>query len=72
MPACSYHQNFKILTADELGNPSIPRVGKKAMTSEREQLKRRFKDDSKDLKGFPGGAVVKNLPASAGDTRDTG
>ena len=22
--------------------------------------------------GFPGGAVVKNLPASAGDTRDMG
>ena len=22
--------------------------------------------------GFPGGTVVKNLPASAGDTRDTG
>ena len=22
--------------------------------------------------GFPGGSVVKNLPASAGDTRDTG
>ena len=21
--------------------------------------------------GFPGGAVVKNLPANAGDTRDT-
>ena len=21
--------------------------------------------------GFPGGAVIKNLPASAGDTRDT-
>ena len=24
------------------------------------------------LKGFPGGAVVKNLPATAGDTRDMG
>ena len=23
-------------------------------------------------KGFPGGAVVKNLPANAGDTRDMG
>ena len=23
-------------------------------------------------KGFPGGSVVKNPPASAGDTRDTG
>ena len=23
-------------------------------------------------KAFPGGAVVKNLPANAGDTRDTG
>ena len=22
--------------------------------------------------GFPGGAVVKNLPANAGDTRDAG
>ena len=22
--------------------------------------------------GFPGGAVVKNLPANAGDSRDTG
>ena len=22
--------------------------------------------------GFPGGTVVKNLPANAGDTRDTG
>ena len=22
--------------------------------------------------GFPGGSVVKNLPANAGDTRDTG
>ena len=22
--------------------------------------------------GFPGGAVVKNLPANAGDARDTG
>ena len=25
-----------------------------------------------DMQGFPGGAVVKNLPASAGDARDTG
>ena len=24
------------------------------------------------LKGFPGGAVVKNLPATAGDTRAAG
>ena len=24
------------------------------------------------LTGFPGGAVVKNLPANAGDTRDRG
>ena len=24
------------------------------------------------LRGFPGGVVVKNLPASAGDARDTG
>ena len=24
------------------------------------------------LKGFPGGSVVKNLPANAGDTRDAG
>ena len=24
------------------------------------------------IKGFPGGAVVKNLPANAGDTRDMG
>ena len=24
------------------------------------------------LKGFPDGAVVKNLPANAGDTRDMG
>ena len=24
------------------------------------------------MKGFPGGAVVKNLPASAGDTGDEG
>jgi len=23
-----------------------------------------------ELKGFPGGSVVKNLPANAGDTRD--
>ena len=72
MPACSYHQNFKILTADELGNPSIPRVRKKAVTSEREQLKRSFKDDSKDSQGFPGGAVVKNLTAHAGDAREAG
>ena len=25
-----------------------------------------------DFEGFPGGAVVKNLPANAGDTRDMG
>ena len=25
-----------------------------------------------ELKGFPGGSVVKNLPANAGDTRDAG
>ena len=24
------------------------------------------------LKGFPGGTVVKNLPANAGDTKDSG
>ena len=24
------------------------------------------------MKGFPGGAVVKNLPANAGDTREKG
>ena len=27
---------------------------------------------SYQIKGFPGGAVVKNLPANAGDTGDTG
>ena len=25
-----------------------------------------------DIMGFPDGAVVKNLPANAGNTRDTG
>ena len=25
-----------------------------------------------DIEGFPGGAVVKNLPPNAGDTRDVG
>ena len=25
-----------------------------------------------NIPGFPGGAVVKNLPANAGDARDTG
>ena len=24
----------------------------------------------KEIKGFPSGAVIKNLPANAGDTRD--
>ena len=27
---------------------------------------------SYQIKGFPGGAVVENLPANAGDTGDTG
>ena len=27
---------------------------------------------NKYVNGFPGGSVVKNLPASAGDTRDVG
>ena len=29
-------------------------------------------NDLGEDKAFPGGAVVKNLPANAGDTRDTG
>ena len=31
-----------------------------------------MKVQSNPLPGFPGGALVKNLPASAGDARDVG
>ena len=31
-----------------------------------------FDKEQINVLGFPGGSVVKNSPASAGDTRDTG
>ena len=31
-----------------------------------------LKQNNNNKKGFPGGAVVKNLPDNAGDTRDVG
>ena len=35
-------------------------------------LSRDLSPDMPDFEGFPGGTVVKNLPANAGDTRDVG
>ena len=35
-------------------------------------LSRDLSPDMPDFEGFPGGTVVKNPPANAGDTRDVG
>ena len=35
-------------------------------------LSKDLSPDMPDFEGFPGGAVVKNPPANAGDTRDAG
>ena len=40
-------------------------VNKSYRQLEKQDIKRRYKNT---LWGFPGGAVVKNLPANAGDT----
>ena len=64
---CSAHPTTQVTGAAALVPPTLPEQLGTGRVSARgaESQRRRFKGG---LLGFPGGTVVKNLPANAGDT----
>ena len=57
------------MTGGKLENSQL-KLNKTVLNNQwvKDERKREFKESFKKWRGFPGGAVVENLPANAGDT----